>query len=396
MRNLFAVSCLLAVSNLVAAPEEPPTTFNWVQGQLAYLSQQNSACVKDSKGFGLGAGRWFQPRWGWEATYLNSRLEPTSQLWKASEDHLDATVLFRPFLETGRWIPFLRAGAGASRLENPLSLSGSTSTRMNLLMGAGTQILFGTRSVGTLELRSVTVESSTRRQELEALVGFGFRWGAPAPARMVAPPPAPDPTPEPAPAPIPRAPEPVAAPAAPLPPAPELAPVPVPVPEPAPVPVSLPAKIVLGDAILHFPNNGDQLGEEALEAIQAVATQLKAYPGEYSLVVGGHTSSLGPIAHNKALSLQRAQSVAKVLIDAGVPVAKVSTKGFGPDKPLADNKTRSGQSRNRRVEIEVKTAENVEKTHTDTGLVDAPAPSKAPTKPTKPAKPTAGGKKPRV
>jgi len=378
MRNLILTS-LLTVPGLVAAPAEPPPVFNWAQVQLAHLTQQNSACMKDSLGFGLGLGQWFQPNWGWEATYLHSGLEPTSHLWKANEDHLDATALYRPFLDTGRWIPFLRAGAGASQLQNPLSLSGNTSTRLNLIAAAGTQVILGPRSLGTLELRSTTVESSTRRQELAVLVGFGLRWGAPAPAPVVAPPPAPVPVPAPLPVP-PPAPEPVAAPAPPPPV------VPPPAPEP-PAPAPLPKKIVLGDAVLHFANNGAELSPEGIEAIQAVAQQLKAYPGEYSLVVGGHTSSLGSKAHNRALSLRRAQSVAKVLIDSGVPAAKLATEGFGPDKPVADNKTREGQSRNRRVEIDVKTPEAVEKIHTDTGIVDVPAPLKAPTKAKASAKP---------
>jgi outer membrane protein OmpA-like peptidoglycan-associated protein len=380
MRNLLALTCLLAASSLAAAPAEPPPTFNWVQGQLAYLSQQNSDCVKDSTGFGLGVGRWFKPHWGWEATYFHSRLEPTSHLWKANEDHLDATALYRPFLNTGRWIPFLRAGAGASQLQNPLSLSGTTTTRLNLAVGAGTQVLLGKRGLGSLELRSTTVESSTRRQELAALVGLGFRWGAPA--RVAAPPPAPVTAPAPLPVPPPpQAPEPVVAP----PPAPVIPP-PLPAPEP-PAPAPLPTKIVLGDAVLHFANNGAELSPEGITAIQAVAEQLKAYPGEYNLVVGGHTSSLGSKAHNKALSLRRAQSVAKVLIDAGLPAAKVTTAGFGPDKPVADNKTREGQSKNRRVEIDIKTPEAVEKVHTETGIVDVPTQPKPPAKAKTPAKP---------
>jgi outer membrane protein OmpA-like peptidoglycan-associated protein len=376
MRNLLAITCLMAMPALSAAAEPQPQDFNWVQGQLGYLSQQNSACVKDSLGFGLGAGQWFRPHWGWEATYLHSRLEPTSHLWKANEDHLDATALFRPLLGTGRWIPFLRAGLGASQLQNPLSLSGSTSTRLNLVAAVGTQVLLGKQGLGSLELRSTTVESSTRRQELAALVGFGFRWGGTASAIpaavVVAPVPAPAPALNPAPPSPPAAPEPVAAP---VPPPPPVAPVPVPAP--------LPTKIVLGDAVLHFANNGAELSPEGSAAVEAVAQQLKAYPGEYSLVVGGHTSSVGSKAHNKALSLRRAQSVAKVLIDAGIPATKVSTEGFGPNKPVADNKTREGQSRNRRVEIEVKAPGAVEKIHTDTGLVDVPAP-KAPVKASKP------------
>ena len=187
--------------------------------------------------------------------------------------------------------------------------------------------------------------------------------------------------PEPAPQPTPPAPEPapVVVPA-PQPPAPVLPPPPPPPPVLAPAPP--PAKIVLGDAVLHFPNNGDALSPEAVQAIEAVAQQLKAFPGEYSLVVGGHTSSQGSKAHNKALSLRRAKAVAAVLIAAGIPKAKVTTEGFGPDQPIADNRTKEGQSLNRRVEIDVKTPLSVVKTHTETGPVEAPAPiRKASSKP---------------
>ena len=163
MRNLLAITCLLTLPSHSAAPAEPPATFDWAQVQVAALSQQNSACMKDSTGFGLGVGQWFQPRWGrphwgWEALYLHSRLEPTTQLWKANEDHLDATALYRPFLWTGRWIPFLRAGAGVSQLKSPLSLTGSSTNRLNLVGAIGTQVLLGRRGLGSLELRSTTVE----------------------------------------------------------------------------------------------------------------------------------------------------------------------------------------------------------------------------------------------
>ncbi|MBI3132433.1 MAG: OmpA family protein [Acidobacteria bacterium] len=370
MRSFLLTASLLGAITLTA---QDAKTFTWGQGQLGYLTQENSACVKDSTGFGLGLGQWLnRPHWGWEATFLHSGLTRKDDLWKASENHLDATVLYRPWESKGRWIPFLRAGLGASQLEAPLSLSANKTTRLNLLAGVGTQVLLGPQSLGSFELRTNVVQSRVARQEFVALVGYGFRWGAP----VAAPAPAPKPAPAPAPAPAPvkaldPAPAPVAAPA----PAPEPTPVRVVAPAPAPVPAALPKKIVLSEAVLHFPNNGDALGDEAIQAIQAVADQLKAYPGAYTLVVSGHTSSLGPKAHNKALSLRRAQSVAKVLVEAGVPAARVSAIGLGPDQPVSENKTRAGQSKNRRVEIDVKTADTVEKTRTDTSTVDAEAPT---------------------
>ena len=383
MRTLLLSACLAAPA--LVAQEAP--TFSWAQAQVAHLTQENSACVKDSSGFGLGVGQWLaRPHWGWEASYLHSRLTREGDLWKAGEDHLDASLLYRFWPTRSPWIPFLRAGLGASRLQAPLSLATGSTTRANLMVGLGTQVVLGPQSLATLEFRSTEVRTSTSRQEYQLLAGFGYRWGgrpaaapAPAPAPAPVPPPVsepvkPAPAPEPTPAPVPEpAPAPVVAP-----------PAPAPTPTPAP---TLPAKIVLGEAVLHFANNGDQLGEEAVKAIQAVADQLKAYPGEYQLVVSGHTSNLGPKAHNQALSLRRAQSVAKVLAAAGIPEARITAEGKGPDQPVAENRTREGQSRNRRVEIDVKTAAEVEKTRTDTTVVDTAAVPKAKVRPAKPRKP---------
>jgi outer membrane protein OmpA-like peptidoglycan-associated protein len=110
-----------------------------------------------------------------------------------------------------------------------------------------------------------------------------------------------------------------------------------------------------------------------------VADGLKAYKGEYTLEVSGHTSSVGGKALNKALAKRRADAVAKILVDAGIPAAKVTTVGVGPDKPIADNATKDGQAKNRRVEIDVKVKDGkTEVRKTETGVVDAAAPAPAP------------------
>jgi len=177
----------------------------------------------------------------------------------------------------------------------------------------------------------------------------------------------------PPPAPAPAAPAPVAVPEpAPLPPPP--APAPPKAPEPPP------SKIILDEALLHFANNQAVLPPEAVEAIRTVAKSLKAYTGAYDLTVTGHTSSLGGKAYNKALSLSRAKAVAEILVAEGIPVDRVKTAGMGPDQPLADNKTREGQAKNRRVEIDVK-ALGVEVKRTETAIHDpAEAAKKKPAK----------------
>jgi OOP family OmpA-OmpF porin len=114
------------------------------------------------------------------------------------------------------------------------------------------------------------------------------------------------------------------------------------------------AKIVLDEAVLHFANGKSVVPAQGVEAISKVAGSLKAYNGQYSLVVTGYTSSVGSAAYNKTLSKRRADAVAKVLVAEGIPADAIQTVGAGPDQPLADNKTKAGQAKNRRVEIDVK------------------------------------------
>jgi len=136
--------------------------------------------------------------------------------------------------------------------------------------------------------------------------------------------------------------------------------------------------------VLHFANGRSELGPDATAAIQKVADGLKSYSGTYTLVVSGHTSSVGGAALNKKLSKQRAEAVAKILAESGIPAANITSVGVGPDKPLADNKTKEGQAKNRRVEIDVKVNDGkAEVRKTETGIVDAaqaPAPAAKPAK----------------
>lgn len=69
--------------------------------------------------------------------------------------------------------------------------------------------------------------------------------------------------------------------------------------------------------------------------------------------VEGHTDASGQDAYNQRLSLRRANSVVKVLIDAGMRPENIQTLGLGSSIPVATNKTRAGRTENRRVSIVV-------------------------------------------
>ena len=73
----------------------------------------------------------------------------------------------------------------------------------------------------------------------------------------------------------------------------------------------------------------------------------------YIVEVQGHTDNVGKYDYNVDLSERRAQSVRTYLIKQGVPAERLSAHGYGPDKPIADNKTKAGRAQNRRVEFNI-------------------------------------------
>jgi outer membrane protein OmpA-like peptidoglycan-associated protein len=84
--------------------------------------------------------------------------------------------------------------------------------------------------------------------------------------------------------------------------------------------------------------------------LRVVADSLNRYPDSTIRVVG-HTDNTGSAAHNQALSERRANSVAAVLRDGGVPGWRIQTLGRGLTQPVASNATPEGRRQNRRVEI---------------------------------------------
>lgn len=89
---------------------------------------------------------------------------------------------------------------------------------------------------------------------------------------------------------------------------------------------------------------------ESQGQIDAVLELLRRRP-DLRLSVEGHTDSTGSAAHNRTLSEARARSVVAALTSAGVAADRLQARGFGPDRPVADNATEEGRARNRRVEL---------------------------------------------
>lgn len=91
----------------------------------------------------------------------------------------------------------------------------------------------------------------------------------------------------------------------------------------------------------------DPVGTVVLDA--AAATLAKC--PNIAVSINGHTDSVGADAYNQALSERRANSVRSYLLTKGIPARRMTTRGFGESQPVADNRTKDGRARNRRVEL---------------------------------------------
>ena len=102
-----------------------------------------------------------------------------------------------------------------------------------------------------------------------------------------------------------------------------------------------------------FEVNQDALKPEAKLVLAKLAGILLIMPDQ-GAVVEGHTDSTGEPAYNLDLSQRRARSVTQFLQIQGVESQRLEAVGYGIQRPVADNATLEGRSRNRRVEIVIR------------------------------------------
>jgi outer membrane protein OmpA-like peptidoglycan-associated protein len=101
---------------------------------------------------------------------------------------------------------------------------------------------------------------------------------------------------------------------------------------------------------LHYKTNSAEITSESKAVLDAFAIYLLDNPNMH-VEIQGHTDNTGNPKDNEALSRDRAYSVKQYLEEQKVPGKRVSAQGFGPNKPIADNKTEVGRAQNRRTEF---------------------------------------------
>ncbi len=106
------------------------------------------------------------------------------------------------------------------------------------------------------------------------------------------------------------------------------------------------------DSGLLFAVDQSALTSAAKTNIADLASTLQKYE-DTEVLIEGHTDADGPEDHNMDLSRERANSVERDLLAAGLSPSRLSTVGYGEKQPVADNATTAGKAENRRVEIAI-------------------------------------------
>ncbi|GCC51243.1 hypothetical protein SanaruYs_14640 [Chryseotalea sanaruensis] len=116
------------------------------------------------------------------------------------------------------------------------------------------------------------------------------------------------------------------------------------------VPIEENAKITLNNIFFDFDSH--VLRENSKPELNRIVSMMKER-NSMQVEIAGHTDSNGPDAYNLKLSQRRAKSVNEYLVSQGIQSSRIVVTFFGEDNPIADNKTKEGQRKNRRVEFKI-------------------------------------------
>jgi OmpA-OmpF porin, OOP family len=293
--------------------------------------------------YGLRLGYDWTDNWETELVgdYVRAETLPGSKDISMWSYRLDLLYNFMPHSAV---VPYLAGGAGGIQFEYPKAAGGDLS-EVTANAGLGVKF-FMTDSVALrLDGRYIFDFSNENfRHEYygnwEYSAGLTFVFGGAKPAVAAQAAPAAERVARPAPAPAP-APEPVLA--------------PVPAAEPTPghykYCVTLP---------IEFDIDQTAIRSQYRDQVARVGNFMKKYPTT-TAVIEGHTDNVGSYNHNMELSQARAEAVVHVLAqDYGIDRSRLSAKGYGFTRPVADNSSEAGRQKNRRIEAIIDCAFDVQ------------------------------------
>lgn len=347
-----------AVQGSAAAADAYDDTGAFYLAPMAQYTLLDSRRVsKDNAGGQIGLGYDFAPNFAVELALSNGSFKIKSGNYAGASEKLFASsldVLYKFLPPTSTFRPFVLAGVG--NISDNIGRSSTTHNQWMAEAGGGLLIGLGSQTGSTrVQLRTeakyryefASPTLYTPRDPGDIVVGLGlqFMFGAPTP------------------------PPPVMAAAPPPPPPPPPPPTPPPPPQPIDsdgdgVPDSMDKcpNTPHGDVVdangctikldrVHFDTDKAVILPESSEVLDYAVATLKAHPN-IVIEVDGHTDNRGTAQHNMLLSQRRADSVMSYLREHGV-TNTMTAKGYGEDKPIADNGTADGRQQNRRVGLHI-------------------------------------------
>jgi outer membrane protein OmpA-like peptidoglycan-associated protein len=101
---------------------------------------------------------------------------------------------------------------------------------------------------------------------------------------------------------------------------------------------------------ISFPAGKTEIPNSSQVYLFPILKKLKENPS-FKIRICGYTDNVGEYSDNIKTSQKRADAVKDYLVSKGINGARITTTGFGPNKPIADNRTENGRKANRRIEI---------------------------------------------
>lgn len=110
------------------------------------------------------------------------------------------------------------------------------------------------------------------------------------------------------------------------------------------------SKIILNNVF--FQTSSAQLDPASFAELK-VMSKLLNENSSLNILLSGHTDNTGDSAFNQRLSVERAEAVKAFFVKEGIPAQRIRVEGWGAARPLSDNESEIGRSRNRRTELEI-------------------------------------------
>jgi outer membrane protein OmpA-like peptidoglycan-associated protein len=117
-----------------------------------------------------------------------------------------------------------------------------------------------------------------------------------------------------------------------------------------PTDAAAPKSFIVED--LNFEFGSSRLSPESVPTLNDLVDILKAYPS-VQVKLEGFTDNVGDAAENKKLSLARAETTKEIMVTSGIEAQRITTAGYGDEKPIASNDSEEGRAKNRRLELVV-------------------------------------------